>query len=281
MPSTPAQAQAGCTKAGNIAALRGQLSALQVDFTDKHPRIVMLRETIAALEEECASELAEMGGMVPVINPTTQSLDANPVYQNLRMQLSTAEVELASLQEQLRTDQQTVTQLRSDVDKIGEVETQLKQLNRDYGVVEIRHQELLRRWETLQSKKRMDPFSDTVQFNVMEPPFASAIPVAPDRPMLLVGVLIFALGTGGALAFGLNQLNPVFFTRRSIADSCGLPVLGSVSMIMSPVEMARRKRKLVVWIGANLCLVAMVGAVIVFESKILKLVAKAVGGASL
>ena len=115
----------------------------------------------------------------------------------------------------------------------------------------------------------------------MEPPFASAIPVAPNRPMLLIAVLVFALGTGGALAFGLNQLNPVFFTRRSIADSCGLPVLGSVSMIMSPVEMARRKRKLVVWIGANLCLVAMVGAVIVFESKILKLVAKAVGGASL
>jgi polysaccharide chain length determinant protein (PEP-CTERM system associated) len=281
MPSTPAQAQAGCTKARDIAVLRGQLSALQVDFTDKHPRIVMLRETIDALEEECANELAEMGGIVPIINPTTQSLDANPVYQNLRLQLSTAEVELASLEEQLREDQRLVAQLRSDVDKIGEVETQLKQLNRDYSVVEIRHQELLRRWETLQSKKRMDPYSDTVQFNVMEPPFASAIPVAPNRPMLLTAVLVFALGTGGAVAFALNQLNPVFFTRISITETCGLPVLGSVSLIMSSVEKARRRRRLVVWVGANLFLVATVGAVIVFESTILKIVAKTVGGTSL
>ena len=55
MPSTPAQAAAGCSKAANVAQLQAQLAQLQVDFTDKHPRIVMLRETISALEEECAA----------------------------------------------------------------------------------------------------------------------------------------------------------------------------------------------------------------------------------
>ena len=47
MPSTSAQAIASCSQAGNIAELQGQLSELLVDFTEKHPRIVMLRETIA------------------------------------------------------------------------------------------------------------------------------------------------------------------------------------------------------------------------------------------
>ena len=52
--SNSAQVMAACSKAATIANLRGELSALQVTFTDKHPRIVMLRGTIEALESECA-----------------------------------------------------------------------------------------------------------------------------------------------------------------------------------------------------------------------------------
>ena len=105
MPSTPAQAAAGCSKAANISQLQAQLSDLQVDFTDKHPRIVMLRETIAALQAECEQEREAMGGAVAVVNPETNSLDANPVYQNLRLQLSNANVELAALSEEYSTRQ--------------------------------------------------------------------------------------------------------------------------------------------------------------------------------
>ncbi|MDH3431630.1 MAG: chain-length determining protein [Gammaproteobacteria bacterium] len=268
MPSTPAQAAAGCSKASTVAQLQAQLSDLQVDFTDKHPRSVMLRETIAALEAECEQERNAMGGAVAVVNPETNSLDANPVYQNLRLQLSNANVEMAALSEELDTRRRQVAQLRADVDKIATVETELKKLNRDYGVVATRYQELLRRWETLQSKKRLDPVTDTVQFNILEPPFAAALPVAPNRPLLLIAVLVWALGAGGAVAFGLNQLKPVFFNRHTLARVAGLPVLGSVSMIMSPDQIAARHRKTIAWTAANLALLVLGTVVIALASPI-------------
>jgi len=268
MPSTPAQAAAGCSKAANVAQLQAQLSDLQVEFTDKHPRIVMLKDTIEALELECAEERAAMGGAIAVVNRETNSLDANPVYQNLRMQLSDANVELAALTEEYNSRSQSVAQLRADVDRISSVETELKRLNRDYGVVETRHQELLRRWETLQSKKRLDPVTETVQFNILEPPFAKAIPVAPNRPLLLIAVLVFALGAGGAVAFGLNELKPVFFSRHTLARVAGLPVLGSVSMIMSPKDAAARHRKTLAWTGANLALLVLSVVVIALAGPI-------------
>jgi hypothetical protein len=186
----------------------------------------------------------------------------NTVYENLRLSLSNAEVELASLQEKLRTEQREVNQLRSDVDKIADVEAEMKRLNRDYSVVGDRYQELLRRWETLQSKRRLDPVTDRVQFNVLEPPFSTATPVAPNRPLLLVVVLILALAAGGAIAFGLNQLKPVFYRRHAITRATGLPVLGSVSMIMSPHDVAMRRRKTVAWAGANFALLIMGGLII-------------------
>ncbi len=278
MPSTPAQAAAGCSKAANVGQLQSQLSALQVDFTDRHPRIVMLKNTIAQLEEQCAQERAAMGGAVPVVSPETNSLDANPVYQNLRLQLSNTNVELAALSEEFDSRQRLVAQLRADVDKIAVVETELKKLNRDYGVVESRHQELLRRWETLQSKKRLDPVTETVQFNILEPPFAQAAPVEPNRPLLLVAVLILALGAGGAVAFGLNELKLVFFNRRTLARVVGVPVLGSVSMIMSPDDVADRHRRTIAWTGANLALLLLGVVVIALASPISQMMRGLIGG---
>ena len=114
----------------------------------------------------------------------------------------------------------------------------------------------------MQSKKRLDPVTDTVQFNILEPPFAEADPVAPNRPMLLVAVLVFALGAGGAVAFGLNQLKPVFFNKRTLSKVAGLPVLGSVSMIMSPDDVSARRRRTIAWTGANLALLVL-GVVVI------------------
>ena len=267
MPSTPAQTIANCTQAANIAELQSQLSGLLVEFTEKHPRIVMLRETISALEEQCKTELAAMPN-VPMVDSAGQSLEANPVYQNMQIQLSNAEVELAALQEQYASSQRRVARLRRDVDKIAQVETELKRLNRDYDVVSTRHQELLRRWETLQSKKRLDPVTDKVQFNILEPPFAPARPVSPNRPILLILILALSMGGGAAIAYGLNQLKPAFFTRYSVSRTIGLPVLGSVSMIMSPDDILIRKRMTVVWAGATLGLLLLAITIVAFEQPI-------------
>ncbi len=281
MPSTPAQAAAGCSKARNISELQAQLSALQVDFTDKHPRIMMLRETIHQLEAECEREREVMGGAAPMVNPERNSLDVNPVYQNLRLQLSNSNVELAALQEEYTSRQREVASLRADVDKISIVEAELKKLNRDYGVVEDRHQELLRRWETLQSKKRLDPVIDQVKFNIIEPPFAADEPVAPNRPLFLIAVLVFALAAGTAVAFGLSQLKPVFYTRHAIRSTVGLPVLGSVSLILSPGQIAVNRRKTLAWAGANVGLLVMTGVAIVLESQILQFAAGLFGDGGL
>jgi polysaccharide chain length determinant protein (PEP-CTERM system associated) len=278
--SSSAKIVANCSKAASIGELRGQLSALQVDFTDKHPRIVMLRDTIVALEAECQREIAETGGVIARSDSSAEPGEVNSVYQNLRLQLSNTDVEMASLQEQLRTQQQQVSKLRIDVDKIGTVERDLKKLNRDYGVVETRYQELLRRWETLRSMRRLDPVTGAVQFKIIGPPFAAADPVAPHRELLLVAVLVVAFGAGGFLAFGLNQLNIVYFTRRDIGRAHGIPVLGSVSMIMSTGEIAALNRRHVAWAGANLALVV-VGIGLVVLAKPITIFVRDLSGSGL
>ncbi|MEX2123369.1 MAG: XrtA system polysaccharide chain length determinant [Woeseia sp.] len=277
MPSGPASF--GCSQQGQIAQLQGELASLQVDFTAKHPSIVSLKEIIASLEAACGTEreAALAAGLLPSMSPD-QPLQANPVYQSLRIQLSNAEVELAGLQSQLATHSGTVGRLRADVDKIAEVETNLKQLNRDYSVVQARYQELLQRREQLQSKERLDPVTDGVQFRTLEPPFAAIEPVGPDRPVLLAMVLIVAIGAGGAVAFGLNQLNPVFFTRRSLQRIAGLPVLGSVSMLLTPGQARARRTEAVAWAASYVSLVVVTAFIMAFQAQGAALMRQLTGG---
>jgi polysaccharide chain length determinant protein (PEP-CTERM system associated) len=258
MPSTPTDPRGGCRYGQQIAQAEAQLEELRVDFTDKHPRVMTLQDTIARLTEECRveQEAARASGVLAPLG-NSPALDENPVYQNLRIQLSNTEVELAEVRATFESEQREVARLRRDVDKITQVEAQLKQLNRDYDVVQVRHQELLRRWEDLQAKKRLDPVTDNVQFRRIEPPFALADPVGPNRPLFLAAVFVFALGGAAAFGFGMNQMNPTFFARASLRRAANVPVLGAVSMILTPQAITRRRTEAAVWcVGVALLLVS-------------------------
>lgn len=232
----------GCSQQGQIAELQTQLAALQVDFTDKHPRILSLRENIDTLRDRCAAEAnaARNAGVRPAA-PTESSSEPNTLYENLRMMLADTDVELATLRAERIEKQLEIDELRGNVDKIADVEKNLKQLNRDYTVIQGRYQLLIDRRENLRSKLRLDPVKD-ISFRILEPPFAATDPVGPPRPLFLIFITVAAIGVGGIIAFGLNELNPVFYSRQQLAHMVGLPVLGAVSMLMSRSEIRSRQR---------------------------------------
>src|SRR5690606_213723 len=118
LSSAVSDASSGCSQRANLAQLEEQLSRLRIEFTEKHPRVVTLEETIVQLEADCGAELEAAAGFGSLAPSSAQPLEANPVYQNLRIQLSNAEVELVELRARLATEQATVEQLRRDVDKI-------------------------------------------------------------------------------------------------------------------------------------------------------------------
>lgn len=240
MPSETVSGGGGFTS-GKIRQLEAQLEELRLQYTDKHPRIGQILDTIELLKKR-----QEEGRAAAAANPSgpiaASPLDINPVYQNMRIQLSNTEVEIASLRVEVRQQQQEESRLRALVNTIPQVEAELGRLNRDYGVVQAKHQQLLRQLETAKIGEDVENSIDDVQFRIIDPPFAGLKPAGPKRQLLLAAVLLVALGLGGALTFLLNQLHPVFFTGRAVTAVTGLPVLGSVSLLMSPAELQDKKK---------------------------------------
>jgi uncharacterized protein YjeT (DUF2065 family) len=77
---------------------------------------------------------------------------------------------------------------------------------------------------------------EDVAFRIIDPPLAALTPVAPNRPLLLAGVLLAALAAGTALAYLLHLLNPVFTAREEVYQELQVPVLGTVSMAWTPEQ---------------------------------------------
>jgi hypothetical protein len=170
------------------------------------------------------------------------------------MMLADTDVELATLRAERIENQLEIDELRGNVDKIADVEKNLKQLNRDYNVIQSRYQLLIDRRENLRSKLRLDPVKD-ISFRILEPPFAASEPVGPPRPLFLMFITVAAIGAGGIIAFGLNELNPVFYSRQQLTHMVGLPVLGTVSMLLTRQQIRSRQKSTTILAGGYVALI--------------------------
>ncbi|MDV7395003.1 hypothetical protein RZS08_26700, partial [Arthrospira platensis SPKY1] len=86
---------------GRIRGLEQKLDELLLRFTEKHPDVIILRQTIADLRaqrEEILAQYAASQAESSASGGVSRSLSANPIYQQLKMALSMEEANLAALQ---------------------------------------------------------------------------------------------------------------------------------------------------------------------------------------
>ncbi len=254
-----------------IAQLKLQLAQQQLRLTDRHPDVMATIETIAALEAQRDAELAEFNVVLPD-RPAFNPLDQNPVYQSMKIQLSNVQVELVELRTTLATAQQAVRTLKRLVDTVPEVEAQLSRLNRDYEVTRTYHGDLLKRLEAARLGEDANAQSDDIKFQVIDPPVLPLDPTGPNRPLFLTAILLAGLLFGLALSFLLDQLKPVFSTRSELRNKTGLPVLGTIGVVLMPHQkLSTRLQTLAFAIG----LLALIGAYlggVAMEDKFVELV---------
>jgi hypothetical protein len=154
--------------------------------------------------------------------------------------------------------------LKAAVDKVLQVEAEQAQLNRDYEIMQKRHQELLARLEAARLSRDIDTRSGSVRFRIVDPPRVPSTPSGPPRALLSSLVVVLGLGAGLVLAFLMSQVRPTYDDRLTLNTVTGYPVLGSISMVWTKEQVrARQKRHLGFLVGL-LALVSFYGAVMFF-----------------
>ena len=268
---------------GQIARFKAQRDQLMLAYTDKHPQVQSLNETIARLEEEkrrgakVSASVAAPGAGISNEEAMVRSLDMNPVYQNLRLSLSQADADLAAIRGQIQAQQALVNNLRSRVAAIPEVEAELARLNRDYEVNKRNYEALLQRLESARISESAEESADNVKFRVIEPPVVPFKPSGPMRAALNTLVLLAALAAGIGLAVLLAQLRPTFSSRDLLQRVTGVPVIGALSVAVQEAVLPWYRRQAVL-VGAAVSLLLVVFLLNLVLSEPLRAAVRAVTG---
>jgi uncharacterized protein involved in exopolysaccharide biosynthesis len=98
----------------------------------------------------------------------------------------------------------------------------------------------------LRLRGQVETEHSSVKFNVIDPPGTPRKPSAPNRPLLLFGVLFVGIAAGCGAAYAVSKVRATFATANKLETTFGLPVIGTISLAMTDASrlLAKKRRKL-------------------------------------
>jgi len=233
-----------------IRELQIELDGLSMRFTGRHPDVIWTKRTLASLMRRRQELLQEMSS-------EGDQASNNPVYQQIKLSLSEADGQIASLKAREENLRKSVALSDRTIDEVLQVEVDQKKLNTDYEINSSRYKSLLTKRDLARMSQDVDERADDVKFKVIEPPSVPIKPSGPDRPAALTGVMIAGLVVGLGVAFIISFFRGVFDNQRALTSFTGLPVLGSVSMVWTSAQIFKRRLEHVAFF---LVLISLTGA---------------------
>ncbi len=268
LAKTPDMVSAGSVAAGPSGApavdpaiqqAEQTLAELRMRFTDKSPEVIAAKQRLEALRATSASRRTSGAGGAGKQAGARNEVP-NPLIDPLKLSLLQAETQVAALQRQVESARQETARLEAKARNVPELQAQFTNMNRDYEVLRKNYEELLSRREAMRIGKAADTSANKIQLQIVDPPQVPQVPVAPNRPLLVTGVFLLALGGGIGIAVLLSQFDQSFHTLDDLRV-VGLPVAGSISLL-GTVSRWRQAGALAVFSVGLLVLGAMYGGLL-------------------
>lgn len=232
---------------GRIDFLKRSLDAMLLKFTESHPDVIGTQRAIKELEEQKRQLVLSRKNdrALPV-----QSFASGPLAsEQLKVSLAQAEAMVASLRARVSEYSSRYSEFKSSASRVPQLEAEFVQLNRDYDVNKKNYENLISAREKASMSGDMQSVSGVADFRLIDPPRVSPQPVSPNRSLLFPLTLLIALASGFLIAFAARELRPAFYDDRSLGDATGLPVLGTISMVLSEPKKRAARRSVFRFLG--------------------------------
>lgn len=242
LASTPRSLAGGPQASGPRAALlqaQTQLAELRArGLTDSHPDIVAMNRQVALLAKQAAGAGEDAGGT------------PNPAYASLIAIRSERQASVEALQARRAALQSNFAALMASQASEPAVAAEANRISRDYDVLRQNYEKLLQDREALRTRGKVEDKASQFRFDIIQQPTVPQKPAAPNRPLLLLGVLVVGLGAGVAAAYAMGQLKSSFATPQKLERAFDLPVIGAISLTISDAARVTERRRLRQFAGA-------------------------------
>jgi polysaccharide chain length determinant protein (PEP-CTERM system associated) len=221
-----------------IGELQSQLDTLQLNYHDMHPDIVRVKQQIRDLADAIGSERqrreqARQTGRLAA----DESTMINPVYQQLRRDLSQHKIAIDTLKARIAESQRQLQQEIGRGKLMHSGDARLAELTRDYQVNRDIYQDLLRRRENARVSMNLDRERQGLTFRIQEP---ATLPQSPKGlrfwHFVVSGVLLGVLVPLGLL-YARLRLDPRIRIGDAISRTHNVALVAVVPHLWTPREL--------------------------------------------
>jgi len=238
-----------------LAQAQRQLAALKArGLTDQHPDVEAAIKRVVVLRQQ-----ADRAG------PEEETGTTNPAYSSLVAIRSDRQASIQSLQSRRAAVQSQIANYLASQAAEPEVSAEAIRISRDTEVLRDNYDKLLQDREELRTSGDVEEETSQFKFDLIDPPVIPQKPAAPNRPLLLFGVLIAGLGAGAGVAWGMGQMRSTYMTAQKLERTFDLPVIGTVSQTISDTARALQRRRLVQFAGGTAALVGVLVILLAIE----------------
>lgn len=216
---------------GQVRQLETELSQLQSRYTDLHPDVVATRRALDHAREQAEHETHSTADDKSGRGGGGRIRASNPLYEQVKLRLIQAEADLGQAHNRARIAEDEMLRLQTLAEGAPAIEAELADLNREYGVIKGKYEELLGRRESARLSEAAETRGDKIQFRIIEAPQVPTSPAFPNRPLLVSAVLALGLGLGGGVAFLLRAMDETIGSTATLAAKFNIRVYGTVPRI--------------------------------------------------
>jgi uncharacterized protein involved in exopolysaccharide biosynthesis len=219
-----------------LAKLQDRLRSLRQRYSDGHPEVQAVEQSIAAMQRGLQTTVVGQSGA----NPIEVSPD-NPRYVTLQSQINAATSNLTAERVKLTTLREKLTEYEERLFSTPGVERDFNSLSIDYQNKVGRYQEIKDKQLQARVAEQLESGESGERFILLSAAFLPSLPDSPNRIgiILLSGLLGFAVGLGSvAIA---EHMDKTIRGARSLELALGIPPLatipnGATMKIMLPLR---------------------------------------------
>jgi len=251
-----------------IAELQEELDTLRLDYLETYPDIVRLRSQIgdlknALIDEQQRRQEAKRTGDKSGVRYTEEIMTQNPLYQQLRSELSNTETEVATLNTRISELDKMLGLEYERAKKMHLGEVVLSNLTRNYDVNQEIYQDLTRRLETARVSKNLDEEQKGLTYKIQEPSKIPLIPTGIRFIHFVIAGIALGLLVPMALIYFMIQVDPRIRFSQIISSDLNIPVLAEINAI-SDIEEIKKERKSNILIILGLVLLVLIHGYVVW-----------------
>lgn len=236
-----------------IAGLETELAAARQRYSDEHPDVLSLMRRLEARRAEQQSEDGRSG---------ISEGDNDPVYLQLRAQVQTIDIRLASLNTRTRDLRTRLAETEARLIRTPQVEREYQALMRDLSSARDVFRNLQDRLAVARQTEALESGEHGARITLIQQPYLPEHPAAPQRSSIISMALMFGVALSAVIAILAEAIDTKVRGSRDIYNAFESPPLAIIPDVQNSLSRAHSRRRLLLYGGGLLFLAAAVAMMI-------------------